>query len=136
MGNEVILIQNQLIGEFNEFEDEFDRYTYLMELGKITRPFPPEMKDDEHLVAGCQAQVWVSIEVKDDKVYFLADTETMIIKGILYLIETAIYGQNKNDVKEAGFDFLYKCKALQALSDMRQKGIGYIVGMIVEAIDA
>lgn len=114
---------NSLKEEFSELEDGFERYSYLMELGSYLPPYPEEKRTPEHLVRGCQSQVWIHCYTKDGHFFFDADSDTFIIKGVLlrYRICSRIFRCKRPQVR------IWSCCRSwgwqNEFSDTRQKGL-------------
>ena len=77
-------IQEEIIAEFSDFEDWLDRYQLLIDLGSEQEPLPAEYKTDNNLIEGCQSRVWLQADYLDGKVHFRAESDAMIVKGIVY----------------------------------------------------
>ena len=114
---------DEIRGEFAEFTDSFDRYAYLVELAGLLLPYPEEYRTDAHLVRGCQSHVWLRITVEDGRFFFLADSDTLIIKGILYLLQAVLNDASAEDVAETELTLLADLEISESFSDARQKGI-------------
>ena len=84
-------IQNQLVEDFSFFDDWTQRYEYLIELGKSLPLIDPQYKTPERLIKGCQSQVWLYAESKEGKLYFTADSDAIITKGIVAFFRTYTY---------------------------------------------
>ena len=79
-------IEQELISEFEMFDDWMDKYNYIIELGKELPMIDPQYKTPEYLIDGCQSQVWLHADLQDDKVLFTADSDAIITKGIVNLL--------------------------------------------------
>ena len=77
---------SQLIKEFNQFDDWMDKYNYLIEMGRTVPLIDETQKTDSNLISGCQSRVWLSSEYRDGIIYFTADSDAVITKGIAYLL--------------------------------------------------
>lgn len=116
--------QQQVIDEFSMFDDWMDKYSYLIELGKELPPIDVKYKDDKHLISGCQSKVWLNAEMKDDgKIYFTADSDAVITKGIVSLLIRVFSGHTPDEILNAGFDFLDKIGLKEHLSPTRSNGL-------------
>jgi len=91
-------IQKEIVEEFEGFEDWIEKYNYLMELAKNLPPFDEKYRKKENLIEGCQSQVWLGAEYKDGKLYFYADSDALITKGIIALLLRIFSGQSPNDI--------------------------------------
>ena len=79
-------IENEVIDEFSMFDEWLDKYEYLIELGKSLNNYPDSEKTDDKLIKGCQSRVWLDSKVKDGKIFFNADSDAIITKGIISLL--------------------------------------------------
>lgn len=125
-------LQKEIIQDFNELGDSFDQYAFLIELACRHRPLPEEEKTPECLVEGCQSQVWVKTYIRDGLFFFSSDSNTLIIKGILYLLEHLLNGHTCGEVAEAELTFLKETAMMDTFESDRQKGIGYVIKTLQE----
>ncbi|MDX1741745.1 MAG: SufE family protein, partial [Rhodothermales bacterium] len=95
-----------IVSDFSVFDDWLDRYEYLIELGNSLRPLSEEFKTDLYRVPGCQSQVWLKPDLVEGRIYFEADSDAMITKGLVALLIRVLDGQTPNAVAEARMDFL------------------------------
>lgn len=123
-------IQDKIIADFYNIGDSFDQYTYLMELGCTLSPMPDIYRTDENLVQGCQSRVWLKAISERGLFYFTADSDTLIIKGILYILQQLFCGQSPHDVASADITFMKETAITETFNDTRQKGIGYIINAL------
>lgn len=126
-------IQQEIIDEFKKMDDCFDRCACLIELSSSIISITKEKKTPEYLVKGCQSAVWLDICCSGDLFYFTADSETLIAKGILYLLQVLFCGQKCSDVATADVVFLKETSIINVLDSDRQKGIGYIINKLQNA---
>lgn len=119
--------------EFAEFVDGFERYAYLVEIAGLLPPYPAEKHTDEYLVRGCQSHVWLNIYQQDGKFAFDADSDTLIIKGVLLLLQDILSGAPIEEVAEFQMDILDEAGLKGEFSDTRQKGIGSAMEMLRNA---
>ena len=120
-------IQDGIINDFLEMGDSFDQYAYLIELSCMLPPLPEEAKRDENLVAGCQSSVWLDMRIENGAFYFRSDSNTLIIKGVLYILEQLLCGQSPGDVAAAELDFLQKTAIMDTFESSRRKGLGFVI---------
>ena len=102
---------------------------------KYTWQFASDEKEKtpERLVAGCQSQVWLKIHIADGLLFFLSDSNTLIVKGILYILEHLFNGQRCEDVAEAEITFLEETAIMDTFESSRQKGIGFVIKQLQQA---
>lgn len=120
-------LQDQIIQNFRELEDPFDQYTYLIALSASLPVMDDERRAGLSPIAGCQSHVWLDMRREGDTFVFDADSDTMLIRGILYLLQQVLSHQPLADVASAQLDFLEKSGITGTLAADRRKGIGYIV---------
>ena len=120
-------IQDRIIKEFGLFEDWTDKYKYIIKLGTKLEELPEEDHTDSNLVKGCQSQVWLKAELKGDKLFFKADSDAAITKGLVALMVRFYSGQSPEDILNYKPDFLEKIGMAQHLSPTRANGLASMV---------
>ena len=116
-------IQNEIIDEFSMFEDWEERYQYMIDLGKDLPLIEEQYKTDSNIIKGCQSKVWVHAELKDDKLFFTADSDAIITKGIIAILIRVFSNQKPKDIIEANTDFIEKIGLKDHLSPTRANGL-------------
>lgn len=116
-------IENQIVEEFSIFTDWLDKYEYIIELGKNIPVIEEAAKTDENLIKGCQSRVWLSCSVKDGRLYFYADSDAIITKGIISLLIRVYNGQTPADILNADLSFISKIGLQENLSPTRANGL-------------
>ena len=116
-------IQNEIIEEFSFFDDWMERYEYIIDLGRSLPLIEEKYKDEAHLIKGCQSQVWLHAEMKDDKIEFTADSDAVITKGIIALLIRVLSGQSAQAITEADLYFIDKIGLKAHLSPTRSNGL-------------
>ena len=124
--------QDEIVADFKEMGDDFVKYSYLINLSGMLPDMDESMKNNANMVGGCQSRVWLDIKVSGGRMYFNADSDTMIIKGILYLLREILSGQYVKAVSDANIDFLDRADIMVTFESDRRKGIGYIIKKIKE----
>lgn len=104
-----------------------DKYEYLIDLGKNLSAFPEDQKKDEHLVRGCQSKVWLIAEEKQGKLYFFADADALITKGLVALLLEVFQGHKPSQILETPLDFLTEMELEKHLSPTRSNGLRQMV---------
>ena len=94
-------IEQQIIDEFANFDEWLDRYAYLIDLGKECPTIDEKDKTEQNLIRGCQSRVWLSCQEKDGLLYFRADSDAVITRGIIALLIRAFDGQAPKDILDA-----------------------------------
>ena len=115
--------QNQIIDEFNFFQDWTEKYQYLIDLGKSLPDFDQNNRIDSNLINGCQSKVWLNSSFNDNIVIFEADSDAIISKGIISLLIRVFSGHNPKDILEANIDFIEKIGLNSHLSQTRANGL-------------
>ncbi len=116
-------IQNEIIEEFSMFEEWMDKYEYLIELGRDLPQIDPKFKTNEYLINGCQSKVWLNAELKDGKIYFTADSDAIITKGIVALLIRVLNERTPQEVMNADLFFINKIGLSENLSPTRSNGL-------------
>ena len=120
----------ELIEEFSVFDDWMDKYSYLIELGEEAQPLPKEKKTKQNLISGCQSQLWLTAEYRDGKVYFEADSDAIITKGIAQVLLRVINGETPETILNNDFGFLEKIGLQEHLSPTRSNGLNSMIKQI------
>ena len=116
-------IQQSIIDDFSMFDDWMDRYAMLIEMGKECPIIDDQYRNDQYLINGCQSRVWLHAELKDGKVYYTADSDAVITKGIIYLLIKVFSGQTPQDILAADLSFLDEIGLKEHLSPTRSNGL-------------
>lgn len=116
-------IQDELIEEFSFVEDWVDRYTMLIEYGKQLPPFPAELRTQQNLIDGCQSQVWFTAQLQDGHIIYQADSDALLVKGIVALLLQVLNGQTPQDIINADLYFIDKIGLREHLSPTRNNGL-------------
>lgn len=115
--------ENEVIEEFSIFDDWMDKYQYLIELGQELDPLEESEKNEQSLISGCQSKVWIVSEVKDGRLYFRADSDAIIVKGIVAMLMKVVSGSKIDELKECDFSFVSKIGLREHLSPTRSNGV-------------
>jgi len=116
-------IQNEIIDEFEFFEDWSEKYQYLIDLGKKLPKFDSNSRIDSNLIKGCQSKVWINSSFRNNIVIFEADSDAIISKGIISLLIRVFSGHKPQDILEAKIDFIEKVGLNTHLSQTRANGL-------------
>ncbi len=116
-------IQEEIVSEFSLFEDWMDKYNYLIEMGKEVPRIDERFKTNNHLISGCQSRVWLHAENREGKIYFTADSDAVITKGIVNLLIRVFSGQSPEAILEADTDFIEQIGLKEHLSPTRSNGL-------------
>ena len=115
--------QDAIVQEFEVFDDWLDRYEYLIEISSDLEPLEPKYKTAEYLVHGCQSRVWLTAEMHDGKLFYRAETDAIITKGIISLLIRALSGRKPDEIVNADLYFIDKIGLRQNLSPSRSNGL-------------
>lgn len=120
-------IEAEIIEEFSLFDDQMDKYEYIIDIGKKLPPLDPVFQTDDFLVKGCQSKVWLRAMKKDDRIYFEADSNTAITKGIVALLIRVLSGQTAEEIINAKFEFIESINLRAHLSSQRSNGLSAMI---------
>ena len=116
-------IQQEIINDFEMFDDWMQRYEYMIDLGKDLPLIDEKYKTDKNIITGCQSKVWVHAQMEDDKLNFTADSDAIITKGIIAILIRAFSGQHPKDILDADTEFIDKIGLKEHLSVTRANGL-------------
>lgn len=116
-------IQEEIIEEFSVFEDWLDKYDYLIGLSEEVPQIVAEHRTDQYVIEGCQSRVWVDAELRDGKVYFAADSDAIITKGIIALLIRVMNGRTPAELLEMDLYFIDRIGLRENLSPTRSNGL-------------
>ena len=123
-------IQDQIIEEFSMFDDWMDKYNYLIDMGKSLPLIDEKHKTENNLISGCQSRVWLHAYMEDGKVFFTADSDAVITKGIIYVLIRALSGETPDDIMNADLKFLDDIGLKEHLSPTRSNGLVSMIKQI------
>lgn len=123
-------IEKEIVAEFSVFDDWMDKYAYLIELGSGMEGMDEAHKTEDNLIKGCQSRVWFHAEIKDGVLYFTADSDAIITKGIAGLLIRVFSGQKPADIANADLSFIDEIGLTQHLSPTRSNGLLAMVRQI------
>jgi cysteine desulfuration protein SufE len=113
----------EIIESFELFDDPMERYEYIIELGKKLPPLAEAFKTDDFLVKGCQSKVWLHAYEREGSIFFEADSNTAITKGIIALLIAVLSGQPPKQIAEAKLSFIEAIELRSHLSSQRSNGL-------------
>lgn len=116
-------LQNEVIEEFQDFDDWMDKYQLLIDLGSDQEPLAEEYKTPQNLIDGCQSRVWLQADYKDGKIYFQAESDALIVKGIVALLIRVLSGHTPQEILDADMAFLDEIGLKDHLSPTRSNGL-------------
>jgi cysteine desulfuration protein SufE len=112
-----------VIEEFSDFDDWMDKYQLLIDLGNEQEPLAPEYKNDQNLIDGCQSRVWLQAELVDGKVEFQAESDALIVKGIIALLIKVVSGHTPDEILDNELYFIEAIGLKDHLSPTRSNGL-------------
>ena len=121
--NTINEIQDEIIEEFTMMDEWIDRYELLIEYGKSLKGFPEEQRTKQNLIEGCQSQVWFTAALKDGKVIYQADSDAVLVKGIVSLLLRVLNNQAPKDIVNADLYFIKEIGLQEHLSPTRSNGL-------------
>jgi len=116
-------VQDEIIEEFSMFESWLDKYDYLIGLSETLPPIKPEHRTDQYCIKGCQSRVWIDAELRDDKVYYTADSDAIITKGIISLLVKVYNGSTPEEILNRELYFIDIIGLRENLSPTRANGL-------------
>jgi cysteine desulfuration protein SufE len=118
-------IQEQIIADFSLFDDWLDKYNYLIDLGNALPEIDPAHRTEQYAISGCQSRVWVDARMADDgRVYFSADSDAIITKGIISLLIKVLNGRTPREILDTDLYFIDRIGLRENLSPTRANGLG------------
>ena len=122
--------QDEVIEEFEGFTDWMDKYQMLIDLGNDLEPLDAKYKTEQYLIDGCQSRVWLQADYKDGLLYFTADSDALITKGIIALLIEVLSAQTPKDIADADLYFIDRIGLRDHLSPTRSNGLLAMVKQI------
>ena len=115
--------ENEIVENFSLFDDWEEKYEYVIDLGKKLLPLEDKFKLPENIIKGCQSTVWLVSEYKDDKVFFRADSDAIIVKGLVSMLIEVLSGQKPEAILNANMDFINEIGMMKHLAQTRSNGL-------------
>lgn len=123
-------VKEQLIGEFSMLDEWLVKYEYLIDLGKNLAPYPEEKKTEDRLIKGCQSRVWMDWTVNDGRIYFTADSDAIITRGIISMLVSVYSGRTAAEIAADDFSFIDSIGLKENLSPTRTNGLLSMISTI------
>ena len=121
----------KVVEEFSFYDEWLDKYAYLIDLGKNLPPYPEDARDEDHLIKGCQSRVWLHARKEEDgRLYFEADSDAVITKGIISLLVDVYSGRTPDEIAGDDFGFLEEIGLKENLSPTRANGLVSMVATL------
>lgn len=123
-------IEEELVSEFELFDDWMDKYNYIIELGKELPMIDPKYKTSEFLIDGCQSQVWLHADYQEGKILFTADSDAIITKGIVNLLIRVMSGRTPQEIIDNDLSYIDKIGLKEHLSPTRSNGLASMIKQV------
>ena len=117
-------IQEEIIAEFSDFDDWMDRYQMLIDMGSEQAPLDEKYKTEQNLIDGCQSRVWLQADLIEGKVHFCAESDALIVKGIVALLVRVLSDHTPQEILDADLYFIDRIGLREHLSPTRSNGLG------------
>lgn len=125
--------KQEVIDDFSMYDEWLDKYEYLIELGKSLDSYPESSKTDDKLIKGCQSRVWLNWTITDGKLFFSADSDAIITKGIISLLISVYSGRTAQEIAGDDFSFVNEIGLKENLSPTRANGLVSMISTIRNA---
>lgn len=122
--------ENEVVDTFSMYDEWLDKYEYLIDLGKNLEAYPEECKTEDKLIKGCQSRVWLDYKAQDGRIYFKADSDAIITKGIISLLISVYSGRTPEEIASSDFGFIEKIGLKDNLSPTRANGLASMIATI------
>lgn len=122
--------QDEVIEEFSDFTDWMDKYQLLIDLGNEQKPLDDKYKTESNLIDGCQSRVWLQADYEDGKIYFTAESDALIVKGIIALLIRVLSGHTPQEILDTDLYFIDRIGLKDHLSHTRSNGLLAMVKQI------
>ncbi|MBO4922584.1 MAG: SufE family protein [Bacteroidales bacterium] len=129
-------VQEEIVDDFSMYDEWLDKYEYLIELGKNLALYPEEKKTDDRLIKGCQSRVWLDWSMEEGRLYFSADSDAIITKGIISLLISVYSGRTPEEIAADDFSFLGRIGLKENLSPTRSNGLVSMIQTIRTAAES
>ena len=123
-------ITQKIVGDFSALEEWMDKYNYLIEMGKELPLIDPALRNENYLIRGCQSRVWINADLKDGKIFYTADSDAIITKGLAALMIRVFTGHTPEEIINADLSFIEKIGLKEHLSPTRSNGLASMIKQI------
>jgi cysteine desulfuration protein SufE len=121
--NSIQEIEEEIIDNFSLFDEWEEKYEYVIDLGKKLLPLDDKHKVEENIIKGCQSTVWLVADYKDGKIFYQADSDAVIVKGLVSMLIQVLSGHSPQDILDAKLDFINKIGMMAHLAQTRSNGL-------------
>jgi|SRR6478735_4054853 len=115
--------EDEIVDEFSMFDNWEDKYEYIIDLGKKLQPLDPKYKVEENKIKGCQSQVWLIADEQDGRIYFKADSDAIIVRGLVNMLIRVLSGHTPDEIINAKLEFINKIGMTSHLAQTRSNGL-------------
>ena len=122
--------QVEVVEDFSMYDEWLDKYEYLIDLGRRLEAFPEDLKTEDRLIKGCQSRVWLDATLEDGRLYFRADSDAIITKGIISLLIGVYSGRTAREIADDDFSFVDRLGLRENLSPTRANGLASMIATI------
>ena len=136
MENTLEEVKQEIVDTFSMYDEWLDKYEYLIELGKSLEAYPDELKTEDRLIKGCQSRVWLDHEGRDGRIFFRADSDAIITKGIISLLIGVYSGRTAAEIASDDFSFIENIGLKENLSPTRANGLVSMISTIRDLASA
>ena len=127
MSQSIKEIEDEIVEEFDQFEDQMDKYEYIIDQGLLLPPLDAQYMTDDFMVKGCQSKVWLRAYLEGDRMMIQVDSNTAITKGIAALLWRVMNGQKPADILASDLDFITRTGLRSHLSSQRSNGLSAMI---------
>lgn len=119
----IVDIEQEIVENFSLFDTWEEKYEYIIELGKKLPPLDDKHKKEENIIKGCQSTVWLVAKTEDGKIFYEADSDAIIVKGLISMLIQVLSGHKPEEILEAKTDFIREIGMMQHLAQTRSNGL-------------
>jgi cysteine desulfuration protein SufE len=119
----ILTSEEEIVDEFSLFDSWDEKYEYIIDMGKKLKPLENEYKKEENKIKGCQSTVWMVSEFKDGKVFYRAESDAVIVKGLVSMLIRVLSGHTPKEILDAKLEFIDKIGMKQHLAQTRSNGL-------------
>lgn len=116
-------IEQDIVEDFSLFDNWEEKYEYIIDMGKQLAPLDEVHKKEDNIIKGCQSTVWLVADYKDGKIFYSADSDAVIVKGLISLLIRALSGHSPAEILNSKIDFINKIGMMQHLAQTRSNGL-------------
>lgn len=121
--NSIEVVEKEIVEAFSLFDSWDEKYEYIIDLGKKLPPLEDQYKKDENRVRGCQSTVWLVADYRDGRIFYKADSDALIVKGLISMLISVLSGQEASEIIDARLDFIREIGMMSHLAQTRSNGL-------------